>query len=374
MIDTIKIRLPLREAPDEISELFHPISLNALRFNSKAHQNTRFNPGKILAKRTEYTPTYIGEKFLTNGAATYYLAIEASLPKLLFGNNIDELERGEESMMNVVHEIKHSLENDLKLSYTEDELLSSEVAKLHVGKNFVFNDPGAPLSVIDTIYKSRADRLCDDNQTKYENLGFSFRLHTNNKEVIYYDKKKDIEQSKKSPKRAIDGSITTGLDDGDSVINKLLSNKTAGVLRLEVRLNNRSQIRKAFPAISEDLSFRNVYLNAPILNYLESEWRKSTDTVSAVKLSMGDASKTFEAIAAQYSLRDGLAVATAITIINDHGMNYFRSLVEKYHSKDAWYRFKRLLNFAENHHPSYFKKINEEIREYTPVSLQKIVK
>ena len=375
MIDTIKIRLRFKEAPDEISELFYPVSLNEMRFSPKKHINTRYNPAKTLAGKTEYTPTYIGEKFIRNGTASYYLAIEVSLPKLLFGNNVEELPRGETSLLNIVDGLRQAIERDMGLTYDAHELLQGEVAKIHIGKNFMFDDPGAPLCIIDTVHKSRADRLCDDNQTKYENLGFSFRLHTNNKEVILYDKKKDIEQSKKSLKRAIDESITTDADNPNSPIGQLLSDKETGTLRIEVRLNNVLEIRKAFPSISDDLSLENVILNAPILEYLEAEWQKATDSVSAVQLSVNDVSKAFESLASKfvnhYSLRDSLAVAAASIIVNEHGLNYLRSLAEKYYSKDAWYRFKKLLLAPDNNHPFYFKKVSKEIKDYEPIDLQK---
>lgn len=374
MIDTIKIRLPLKEVTDAISELFHPVPLNSIRWSPKTHLATVLNPGKTVAKRTIYTPTYIGEKLIVNGAVSYYLAVEVSLPKLFFGNNVEELPQVPELVLDTAESIRWALERDLGLHYETEEIMKSEAAKLHVGKNFLFDDPGAPLFVIDTIYKSRADRLYDDNETKYENLGFSFRIHSNNKETIYYDKKKDIEQSKKSLKRAIDKSITSDLSNSDSPINKLLSDSSIGALRLEIRLNNRAQIKKAFPSISDDLSLNNILLHAPIIPYLESEWQKSTDAISAVRLSKGSISTTFGTIASKrehkYSLRDSLAVAAAATIIDEHGLNYLRSQIEKYYSKDAWYRFKKIMFLPDYCHPSYFKQIGKEIQNYNPITLR----
>ena len=374
MIDTIKIRLPLKEATYEIGDKFHPIPLRDIYWSTKTHISTLFNPGKSIAKNTIYTPTYIGEKYLVNGEANFCLGIELSLPKLLFGNNVEELAPGEESLSKILNCLSAAILRDIGMKYSSDELLRSEVVKLHVGKNFIFDDPGAPTFIIDTLYKSRADRICDNSKVKYENLGSAFKMHTNNKEAIYYDKKKDLEKSFRSLKRAIDQTTTDEAKKEDSPIDQLLSDNSSGILRLEVRLNKRRLIRQAFPSIGNDLSFKNVYLNAPVMQYLKLQWAKATENISMVRLGKTDVCTSFEAVAANgaysNSLRDSLAVAAAIQIINEHGLNYLRSIAEKYYKRDAWYRFSKHVFVPESFHPLYLKKVTDELEDYTPIRLQ----
>ena len=371
MIDTIKIRLPLKEVTQSISEKFHPVSLNDLQWSPKTHLSTRYNPQKTVSF---YSPTFIGEKYVINGVASYQLGIEVSLPKLLFGNNVEELPADKDTLGWILEELRSEIYRHLGLKYDIEELLSSEVAKIHVGKNFIFDDPGAPLSIIETISKSKADRVYDNNKIKYENNGSAFKIHANNKDIIFYDKKKDIEQCLKSPKRAIDRTITYGVKDEETPIHSLLFDKSSGVLRLEVRLNNRRYIRQAFPSISDDLSLENVFCNTPIIPYLEREWQKAISDVSLVQLGRNDIRSSFEAIAARgdygFSLRDSLAVAAALEIIDMSSLNYLRSLIEKYYAKDDWYRFRKKLFIPNYCRPSYFEKIEEELRIYNPIKLQ----
>lgn len=377
MIDTIKIRLPLKDGPYKNDDEFYPTPLREVRyFSPQPHIATILNPGKKLANNTKYTPTYIGEKILTNNGfgVGYYLGVEVSLPKLMFGNNVEELSPGEDSLNSIVLVLQKAIYRDVGLKYTEEEILSSGVAKLHIGKNFRFDDPGAPTVIVNAIRKSRADRVCDNNETKYENNGYSFRFHTNKRETIYYDKKSDLLQSLKSPKRAIDNTATDEIRDEDSPISELLSDRFSGILRLEVRLNDRRYIRKAFPSISDDLSFKNVFLNANIMQCLLSEWRKTTENISMIQLGRSDVLSIFEAVATDrlsnnYSLRDSLSIAAAAHIINATSLDYLRRLIEKYYGKRDWSRLKKKLINPESNRSSYFKKVEKELQEYNPIRL-----
>lgn len=377
MIDTIKIRLPLKTEKLINDGEFKPISLTEVySFRPQKYVRTFFNPGKNLYSGTKYTPTYIGEKIIANDGTgvRYCLGIEVSLPKLMFGNNVEELSPGKDSLKSIVSALRKAISRDVGLKYTEEEILSSGVAKLHIGKNFRFDDPGAPTVIVNAIRKSRADRICDNNETKYENNGYSFRFHTNKRETIYYDKKSDLLQSLKSPKRAIDNTTTDDIREEDSPIHELLLDNFSGVLRLEVRLNDRKHIRKAFPPISDDLSFKNVFLNANIMQCLQEEWQKTTNNVSMIQLGRNDVLSIFEAIAADrfsnnYSLRDSLAIAAAADIINAMSLDYLRRLVEKYYGKTEWNRLKKKLINPESRRSSYFKKVEKELQEYHPIRL-----
>ena len=300
------------------------------------------------------------------------MRIELSLPKFLYGNNVDELTTEESTLNMIVDKLQSAIANDLGIKYPKEDILSADVTKLHVGKNFMFDDPGAPIFMIETISKTRADRIYDNNNTKYENLGSSFRLHSNTKDIIFYDKKRDIVKSMKSPKRAEDG-ITYRLSEPDSPISLFMSDKKASVLRLEIRLNNRKRIRQAFPELGDDLSFQNVFLESKIMDCIAKEWHEATDEISMIQLGKEDPCLIFERIIAdetsKYSLRDSLAVATAIHIIGLHGINYLREIVEKYFNRDEWYRLKKKIVTPNYQHFSCFKKVDDELQQYNPLRL-----
>lgn len=170
MIDTITIRLPLKKIHFKNDDEFRPISLSEIYyFRPQKYVKTIFNPGKTLAKNTRYTPTYIGEKILANNGTGvgYFLKVEASLPKLLFGNNVEELSPGDEYLNTIVKTLQDAILRDLGIRYTAEEILSGDVVKIHIGKNFKFDDPGAPTTIIQIVCKSRADRRCDDRKKEF---------------------------------------------------------------------------------------------------------------------------------------------------------------------------------------------------------------
>lgn len=199
-------------------------------------------------------------------------------------------------------------------------------------------------------------------------------MHTNKKEIICYDKISDIELSFKSPKRALDDGIQEGVKDERSNLYDLMSDRFTGILRLEVRLNNKTYIRKAFPEVGNDLSLQNVYLNAKIMERLVKEWHDTTEHVSMIKLGQNDVVSLFESIAANrinngYSLREALAIAAAAYIINSNTLNYLRTLVEKYYGKDEWYRLRKKLIAPESYRTAFFRKIEDELHNYKPIRL-----
>ena len=67
MIDTIRIRLPLKLEGLINNDEFKPMSLTEIySYRPQKYVSTMFNPGKALYKGSKYTPTYIGEKILAN--------------------------------------------------------------------------------------------------------------------------------------------------------------------------------------------------------------------------------------------------------------------------------------------------------------------
>lgn len=373
MIDTIKLRLPLKEGPYLNDDEFMSIPLSHIRqFSKHPYNSTLLNPGSMIYRKTKYTPTYIGEKVLSNNGSgvAYFLSIEVSLPKLMFGNNINELSPGEKSLNEIVTRIQKAIKEDLGLDYSLDEILSGCVTKIHIGKNFIFNDPGAPTIVVNIVGKSRADRIQDDYGTRYGCGSYSFKTHTNGKEVILYDKKSDILQANKSPKRAIDNTINE-INEESSVYD-LVNDRCSGILRLEVRLNNMKLIRNTFPELKENLTLENVYLNANIMQCLRDEWTKITSNISMIELGRSNAITAFETAAANrfnedLKVKDCLVIAAITAIVNATSLDYLRSIVEKYFGRNGWNNVKKRVINTESKRSRYFKEIDTELQDYNPI-------
>ncbi|MFA6263728.1 MAG: hypothetical protein WCW33_04125 [Candidatus Babeliales bacterium] len=202
------------------------------------------------------------------GGAFTILKIELSLPKLIFGNNFDELQQ--EDFDRVVEKLRITLE-DMGVKIDTQALKKAAVSTIHYSKNIPFTDGSRPYHYITKIQEANTKLSLDVNKTDYRNDGHSYKWHCNSYEVVFYDKIKDLEMAKKSIKRAVENEHELV----PALLRELQRNEKLEVLRMEVRLNKPQKIRQLSQklGINGELTFQNLF-NAAIaqkvlLHYLD---------------------------------------------------------------------------------------------------------
>ncbi len=196
------------------------------------------------------------------------LKIELSLPKLLYGNNFDELTQ--DDFTPAVAFLKSRLKEMGVLVFTK-ELENAPVSAIHYSKNIPLTDGLTPHYIIGKIKEANIKLSLDVNQTDYRNEGYSYKWHSNSYEVTFYDKIKDLETSTKSEKRALEKDNAIQLN----LFETFQERKRLEVLRMEVRLNKRQKIGQLFKyiGITSELTYKNIF-NASVsqkvlLHYLD---------------------------------------------------------------------------------------------------------
>ena len=196
------------------------------------------------------------------------LKIELSLPKLLYGNNFDELTQ--DDFTPAVAFLKSRLKEMGVLVFTK-ELENAPVSAIHYSKNIPLTDGLTPHYIIGKIKEANIKLSLDVNQTDYRNEGYSYKWHSNSYEVTSYDKIKDLETSTKSEKRALEKDNAIQLN----LFETFQERKRLEVLRMEVRLNKRQKIGQLFKyiGITSELTYKNIF-NASVsqkvlLHYLD---------------------------------------------------------------------------------------------------------
>jgi hypothetical protein len=170
------------------------------------------------------------------GGFSLALRIEFSAPKLLFGNNFDELRS--QDFEQVLDTLQTTLAN-LDVRVAADTLRAARVSAVHYGKNIAFTNYTTCSMVMRELALIDLGRRLDLSQTDYRDQGHAIRYHANSYEVTFYDKLKDIEQARLSAKRAIErdyGPQVTLFSDPGRFPKELQ------VLRMEVRLGTRRKI------------------------------------------------------------------------------------------------------------------------------------
>jgi len=295
------------------------------------------------------------------------LYIEVSLPKLVFSNNFDELTNDDfELVINKLYEVLKSMG---VLAYPS-KLPQANISSIHYGKNIILEDYTTPYSYIKELKKVDINKIIDVNQTDYRNGGLSYKFHSNLFEFTFYDKIKDLEKSKLSEKRAINKSDYCQLSLLDYIDTKERITKPFEVLRLEIRLNNRTKIKqylkklKLDNIVTFDYLFNTKMAKLFLLSFYDKifdQYIPTFETSSIIEL--------VESIkASNPEIKDGkvLELASSQNIINQLGVRELRNMV----NDRTWYRVKNNLKKLNGTKSSlYLSNLRNKIDNFKQVRL-----
>ena len=171
------------------------------------------------------------------------LRIELSLPKLMYGNNLEELQY--KDFRTCAQKLSATL-HTMGVRIPLEALENAHVSAIHYSKNIPLTDGSTPYHYINKIKEANVKLALDINQTDYRNDGYSYRWHCKSYEVIFYDKLRDLKKDATTQKNL-------GLP--------LLGKKKFEVLRMEVRLNKRTKIKQLFQTlnIKTELTFNKLF-------------------------------------------------------------------------------------------------------------------
>lgn len=270
MIDTIVLTLTKDKYHISDPDKFTP---SARWVNNAMHGlhgiQSKQNPIKDELCRGIYKPRLtVAALIQPHGGIVPMLKIQLSLPKLLFGNNFDELRY--KDFQTVVKELQTVLKK-MGVITTVETLEQAPVSAIHYSKNIPLTDGSIPYHYIQKIKEANIKLSLDVNQTDYRNDGHSYRCHCNAYEVVFYDKIKDLEKAWQSSKRSLEKDSALQLN----LFNRFKKRKKFEVLRMEVRLNKRQKMKQLFKklGIKSDLTFKKLFKPAlskkVLLHYLD---------------------------------------------------------------------------------------------------------
>lgn len=281
MIDTIVLALPQELFTITDPDVFTP-SAAWIPYFAKAPKGTanntfalrgitsKQNPTKKELASGIYKPrlTLLQHPYFASSIPKTLLKIELSLPKLLFGNNFEELIQ--KQFPDLVHKLCNVLQT-MGVSTNIDALTHADIWGIHFSKNIPLTDGSIPYHYISKIEQANIKLSLDINQTDYRNKGHSYKWHSNAYELVFYDKIRDLEQAKKSDKRSMEKDNAIQLH----LYQDLHDKKKFEVLRMEARLNNRRKIQQILEKLSikAPLTFKGLFKTTiarkVLLHYLD---------------------------------------------------------------------------------------------------------
>lgn len=331
-----------------------------------AHGSTRtyFNPSAIYGKIGQYMPRLTMYKRPTRVGIVYQLAVEFSAPKLLFGNNFDELTENDfDQLLTVLQEKLYEL---LGYRFFRPVLAKADIGAWHPSKNVVFLDGTASQTILHTLNKLDVSRVYDLQKATFID-GQVLHIHCNSIDIAFYDKMADLRKAKVSPKRSFEQDSLVQLD----MLQQLDEFRPLEVFRYEVRFIGKKAVKRAYPELTE-WTFENLFKEQKCRDTLLKHWKIITSSVSMIAL---DTNKPYELLQ-NYLLENpdvtpqtALAAVAGLLICGQESTAGLRNLIEATYGRQAWYRLKPILKSPNKNRFKHFVHVQETLEQFTPISM-----
>ncbi len=342
---------------------------------SKTDQYQKFvrNPSKIEKDTGNYFPRLTG--YRRRGSQDVNVRIEFSAPKLIYLNNLDELEDKDfPTVVNVLQERLKDMGVVLKRSVIE----MASVSSVHFSKNISLTEGYTASHIISEISKIDLRKSFDFAKTRFVNNGQSLYAHTTSHQFVMYDKIADLRKGKK---RAIDKDQTfyqRGLFSEPKDKNKLNE-----IIRFEVRLNSKQKMNKVLEQLeyAKNPRFKDVFSlelsQKVVTSYWEKIIKEKNQGLFSVSLSPKDI------LQAIFLLERNIKPNKAIRFLGLHilakdedGIRQLRSIVTKRMHERTWGRMVSEIKHAgelitKNNLRSWVKQIDQELENYKPYKHKK---
>lgn len=369
MIDTVVLLIPFQQFKIEKPSIFNP---DASLVCQSASIKSVLNPLKKETTQGIYKPRLtLSRRKNLQGISEIMLTIEFSLPKLMLGNNIEELQLKDFSK--VISKL-HTTLDDMGIEIALPDLQNAEIIAIHYSKNIALTDGSTPFHYIQKIQQLAAPSFLDSNQTSYRNAGSCYKYHSNSYEVVFYDKIYDLYKAQKSKKRAIDAINFVDLKQLEKLRTK---RKKFEILRMEVRLNTRRKIKSLFTKlkVKTDLTLRKLFRPATarkvLLHYVTMLESKSSSFIDFKPLSDQELLTTLALHNPDLKPKQILQFFGFKKALETMTIDEIKKIIAK-ENHVSWNRLiKELESIVTPSRQKSFDIIRKQIEEYKPLKLRK---
>ncbi|MCL2017790.1 MAG: hypothetical protein FWG80_03405 [Alphaproteobacteria bacterium] len=368
MIDTIVMSIPMGEFKIMDYDKFSPSARGLFeppyyRLGGRGYFECFLNP----AKGAEYAPRLTLSKRIRSSGFSIALKIELSLPKLLFGNNFDELDDGDFDAL--VGKLCYKLA-EVGIIITPDNLATATITGIHYGKNIILTGKASANLIIRMLAKLNISKRLDAGHTDFRNDGQAVRYHTNTYELTFYDKVRDLEQAKISEKRAIEQDNKVQLE-----LFSRAELKAIEVLRMECRLNTRKNIKSMLEKCeirNRDLTFKDLFckdISRAVLMWFWDDFIQPD--LGILLLAERDIKATFTRLKMTgMKEMDILKSCGALYFVKEHGIRGFReNLASKGNTFARINKTLKDVDLRDNYICDCFKAVQFKILEFSRIKL-----
>lgn len=374
MLDTIILELPIDPVATVIDFKQFGTTKEIMQNRQSGYRKWVNNPTKEDWKAGVYKPrlTIIKRSFI------FYLRIEFSAPKLLFGNNLNEVEA--KDFEPLLAKLNERLQ-EMGVKIFSVLLAGANVISFHPSKNILLQDGYTSIFAIRELSKIDISKRFDLELVKYRNGGEAMQIYTNSHSLVFYDKINDLT---KPAKRAMDKDQAPQEVSLFDYIKK--QERPIEILRMEARLSKRKLLNEVLTGLgySKNPVFKDIFNKDLCQKILLSYWERFFSDNLFLFDVQNNPQKIFQDILARYGQEIGVKKAILLTGFNilckdDEGMRGFRNIAEVYKPKTNWTKFKKWRDSLQDQIATtplhgFIKDIEQQLKDFEPYKLPESIK
>lgn len=377
-IDTVVLSLPIRKFVIMEPSRFTQSAVRVLNAEPKDMGNGRYidarcNPTKQDTKNFGYLPYLTLYKAVRNGGYITNLRIQFSAPKIIKGNNFDEIcqQDFEPICRQVFDGLKHY---GIRVYDGIETIKSASVSTIHYSKNISLTNYLSAREAILEIQKCNVSAWKDTCESKYFNNGAGYKTHSKFHELTFYDKVAEYNKGKRNqPTFDKDNQLAFDLFE-----NRQLANPFE-ILRFEIRLGDTRTLKWALEKAalpSEDLSFKTLFHG----NYSKSvlQWHLEELYSNYPRILEANAKNFYAFFSEAYIQNPERSMATIVgavglqAILKESGMRALKDAVGT-RGSPALARFAKKINKElayKSEKSEVFEVLQAELERFEPVHLK----
>ena len=363
MIDTVCLLIP----KDKMAFIS---GISSWELYSKTEEYTKYirNPSKAERETGKYFPRLTGYKRKFRQDAN--VRIEFSVPKLIYLNNLDELE--DKDFSKIIEILQERLQI-MGVVISKNTLENASVSSVHFSKNILLEDGYTASHLISEMNKVDLRKSFDFARSRYINDGQSLYAHTTAHQLVIYDKIADLGKDKK---RAIDKYQTLYQMNLFAELTK--RKELHEIIRFEVRLNHKQKMNKVLEDLgfSKNPVFKVVFNSETSKKVVNNYWQKLIKErnlgLFSIAMSIKDILQTLFLADKRLKPKQAIYLLGLFMLARDeNGMRQLRTIVSKRSHDRTWYRTTKDMRQAselitKNKVRNWVIQIDKKLEDYKP--------
>lgn len=336
MLDTVILQIPINKSAIIDHSQFTPSTKGILDNPANFYKYTN-NPKKADRESGVYKPRLT----IIKRGKEIYLKAEFSVPKLLFSNNLNEIE--ESNFDEAVSKLRKIIEQ-MGVRLWTHEIEKAEVLGFHLSKNIPLTNGYTSLFVIRELSKINLSQKFDLTKIVYRNNGEELQFYSNRHSLVFYDKINDLN---KPAKRAVDKDQIKQQTDLFEYIKR--EKRNIEVLKMEVRLSEKRKMNDVLEKLGylQNPTFKDIFKKELCQKILKHYWNYFFND-NLFLFDVRNNPQTILNLILKRNPKIGIKKAIYQTGFlglckDDEGMRGFRSIAELYKPKTNWANLKRWL-------------------------------